>query len=821
MIAAIVPTIDGVGTPHGVYSNAARAEGVLQVLRRSAEPAGLLLVLEDLHWADPDSLAVLEYLGDNLSTDRVLCLATTRDEPPTPAIALFHRLQVRRAGTHLALSRLDDDQVRVMVRACDPDATADTVRRVQRTADGIPFLVEEALATPGVPALFADGVRARLTALGDEDREVLGAAALLGHRFDWRDLAEIAGLAEDKVERSLRNGVDAQILQMVDGDVVFRHSLTRDAVLAEILPPRRAELAARALARLERSHPGLPGAWTDVAADLAAQAGHRERASRLLVASGRAALERGALATAIDPLSRAAEAIPPSRSRDVDDLLLEALALAGRVDEALQVSERLGPPAGPEVDDAPRRAGLHLMLAQAATAATRWSIAHRHVRLATDIVAGQPPPALQGRIAVLEAELLMADGDHHAARQRAQAALAMRGATPEVRCQALEILGRVERGMDLDEARRVFEQAFATADDAGLAVWRLRALHELGTIDMFEDADSKRLAEARSLATQLGAASTGAVIDLQLAALGLFRFESGEADRHARSALATSTRLGLDKIRATALVFLAEAYALHRDRAEAERHAALAQTAAPGDDEIEGSARAGVDGILALLDGDTDGALHGIGRGVAALDRVATGPAHYLGLWPLLLAASSAPDAPGALDHAHTKGLMVNRINRGFLGYAAAVFAGRARDIERAHKLAREADRNLRPYPVWADIARLYAAEPAIRDQWGQPRTWLTAAADTFQKHDIEPLEKRCRDLLTDPGSTRWAQLGMSARETDVLRLVAEGLSNREIGSRLHISARTAEKHVESLLRKTGARTRTELVARAGPERLT
>ena len=92
--------------------------------------------------------------------------------------------------------------------------------------------------------------------------------------------------------------------------------------------------------------------------------------------------------------------------------------------------------------------------------------------------------------------------------------------------------------------RGAFEQALATADAAGLAVWRLRALHQLGTIDMFDDARTDRLSQARRIADELGAASTGAVIDLQLTAVAMFRYELGEAEHHAQSAVATSSRLG-------------------------------------------------------------------------------------------------------------------------------------------------------------------------------------------------------------------------------------------------------------------------------------
>ena len=80
-----------------------RGEAVLQLLRGLAGPGGLLLVLEDLHWADPDTLAVVEYLSDNLSAELVLCLATCRDERATAAAGLMARLHGRRAAARIVL----------------------------------------------------------------------------------------------------------------------------------------------------------------------------------------------------------------------------------------------------------------------------------------------------------------------------------------------------------------------------------------------------------------------------------------------------------------------------------------------------------------------------------------------------------------------------------------------------------------------------------------------------------------------------------------------------------------------------------------------
>ena len=824
-LRAIVPAIAGSdGEGHGDHSPAVRGEAVLQLLRRLAGPGGLLLVLEDLHWADPDTLAVLEYLSDNLSAEPVLCVATCRHEPTSAAAELMARLRARRAASRIALGRLSAGEVAAMVRACLPTAADEVIARVQRLADGVPFLVEESLAAPGVPSSFADGVRARLAGLSDNERLVLHTAALFGRQFDWRLLPPAAGLPADVIAGALERGVRSQLLA-VDGDRFrFRHMLTREAVAAELLPPRRVTLATRALAALEAAHPGLSGASGDLAADLAIQAGEPGRAGVLLIESGRSALGRGALATAIDTLRCAVDLLTepisgPDQRAEAETLLVESLALAGRVDEAMLIGDRLIAQLTPGGAAATRRAAIHLKLAHAAVDGTRWAAARRYIGIAGDLLAARPEPGLRAQAAVLEAEVALADDEVDRARALAESAFASSGASPEIRCRALELLGRVRRVNDLDGAREAFEQALATADMAGLAVWRLRALHELGTIDMFDHAGTGRLSEARRMAGELGAASTGAVIDLQLTAAAMFRFELDEADRHARSALAAGTRLGLAMTSAIVLVFRAEVCALRRERAEMERFIALACAAAPGDPEVEGSALAGARGMLALLDGDMSSALDTFGRGIAVLDTAPQrGPAHYRGIWPLLLAAHGDARAAAAISHARAIGLTVNRANRGLLGYADAILAGQAGDGARAAELAAAADVDLQHYPVWADLARLCAAEPALAGCWGQPRRWLEAAAGVFGRYGIEPLAVRCRTLLDGPRPSRWSQLGITDRQADVLRLVAAGISNKEIAARLHLSPRTVEKHVENLLRITAAQSRTQLVAIAGPE---
>jgi DNA-binding CsgD family transcriptional regulator len=442
-----------------------------------------------------------------------------------------------------------------------------------------------------------------------------------------------------------------------------------------------------------------------------------------------------------------------------------------------------------------------------------------HLDAARDLLAASPQPALSARAATLEGEVAFADSDVGRARRLADSVITAEHADADVRCHALELLGRIQRINDLGAARGTFERALALADTSRLAIWRLRALHELGTIEMFDHAGTERLIEARRSADDLGAVSTGALIDLQLCAAFMFRFALDEAAQHARSALTISQRLGLAKIRAIVLLFLGEIHALRRENSDMERFLALAGSAAPGDPEIEGSAWAGGRGMLGLLDDDWAGALEALGRGIAILDTLPQqGPASYRGMWPLLLATVGDTRTAAAIAEARQLGVTVNRANRGLLGYADAILAGRTGDRRRATELARAADSELVHYPVWADLARLCAAEPALASDWGEPERWLEAGAQVFAAYGISPLAERCRRLLDGLRPSRWTGLGITNREADVLRLVTEGLANKEIAARLHVSPRTIEKHVESLLRKTATRSRTQLVAVAGPE---
>lgn len=129
------------------------AEGFLRLARASGRDGrGVTVLLDDLHWADAETLAVVEYLADNIAEEPVLVVVTSRPDGPDVLRALIDR----RAVTELRLGRLDDDDVVALTRACLGDASvpAPVLDLVLDRADGIPFFVEELLV-----GLESDGPR--------------------------------------------------------------------------------------------------------------------------------------------------------------------------------------------------------------------------------------------------------------------------------------------------------------------------------------------------------------------------------------------------------------------------------------------------------------------------------------------------------------------------------------------------------------------------------------------------------------------------------------------------------------------------------------
>lgn len=153
-----------------------------------------------------------------------------------------------------------------MVFSCAGDSDPAVLECVVSLGEGVPFLVEEMLVSPGLPRSFADGVVTRLAGLPEEVRLVLLAAAAFGRLFDWRLLSAATGLSEDEVVDALDCGVAVQILAVEGDGFRFRHALTAEAVFQSVTPPRRETLAVAALAAMSDSDGGVPAEAREMAA---------------------------------------------------------------------------------------------------------------------------------------------------------------------------------------------------------------------------------------------------------------------------------------------------------------------------------------------------------------------------------------------------------------------------------------------------------------------------------------------------------------------------------------------------------------------------
>jgi DNA-binding CsgD family transcriptional regulator len=195
-----------------------------------------------------------------------------------------------------------------------------------------------------------------------------------------------------------------------------------------------------------------------------------------------------------------------------------------------------------------------------------------------------------------------------------------------------------------------------------------------------------------------------------------------------------------------------------------------------------------------------------------------------LGLWPLLGAALGRDAAPAAAQVRAAR-MTRHRVIAYLLGYADAILAGRDGQVAAAEAAFDAADAQMGPLMAWhRHYARRLAGEAALIDGWGDPIAWLREAAVYFDGRGDKRVAAACRALLRRAGApvprprpadaglpAELRALGVTGREADVLRLLAEGLTNRQIGERLFLSPRTVEKHVASLLAKTGLQRRAQL----------
>jgi ATP/maltotriose-dependent transcriptional regulator MalT len=355
-------------------------------------------------------------------------------------------------------------------------------------------------------------------------------------------------------------------------------------------------------------------------------------------------------------------------------------------------------------------------------------------------------------------------------------------------------------------------------------LWRVRALQELGTIDMFDTLATDRLEEARRTAERVGALSLAAVVDLQLAAL---YNERGELDAALAAALRcedASRRWGL----ATLPMSLAVQAMVHARRGRrADMDAAFAAARSTGQDSqnVEMNALNNAVCVIHIVDGDLAAATAAADASMEAFRSRPGAVAPFPGLWALL---RTVLGEGGDVARAETTALPFDTpVSRELLTAADAVALGQAGDSKGAADRFARADAALARQEggFRQALARLLVAPAAVADGWGEPVEWLRASLALFEDRGLDAFARRCRDLLRDAGAPvprrgrgdagtvtpALAALGITSREAEVLALVAAGASNRQVAEQLVISMRTVDKHVERLLAKTGTATRAGL----------
>jgi DNA-binding CsgD family transcriptional regulator len=804
------------------------AEAMLRVLRWLSPGRGAILVLEDMHWADRETLTVLEYLADHVAAFPVAVVLTARsDEPGWSGLGSA----LTRDPLYLHLAPLADSQVAVMAAAClGVEAAPEAILAgLRRNAAGLPLLVEDLVGVAGRPGplRYAEIISGRLAGLDAAARGVVEAAAVLGTEVDMDLPGPVSGLAPSAVADAMTAARASGLLTSADGRLAFRHALVRELVLAQLDPRDRARLCRRAAQTLEASGPAA-SVISERLGELWLQAWDPRRAVAALRRAGRAARAAGAIAAAEALVRRALAVAPPDLADAARLELLELLAVAGRIDELSVVGAQALDDLAHDPD---LTAAVHLLLARAAVGAGVSAEAGQHLDAVRRL--GTLSPRRIAQVRIMRAAAVIAGGS--VGRLALYGRLAEQAVTaaeeagdPELSCEALELLAMAVRPRDLTNAAHVLRRELVVAERAGLVLWRLRALNELGNVEALRDARGDRLWRAYELAVRVGALDTAASSLINLAGLYVGTGAIPEAIAAAGQARQLAAALGATQAVAAATALEASAHGLAGCRADMEHGLRRAVELAPGDADIAEWATGGARGLVGLLFEERAEALAAFTRA-----RALGAPIRALDPWypALLVRAVQGEVTISEVEAELTRATVGARFPATWLGYAHAVTLAAAGDAAAAEAAFGNAELAASRYPLFRAIALRLTAEAALQHPFGDPVAWLREAEAVFVARRLARIAGACRALLAQAGApvTRrrgrgdaalapgLLRLGVTAREAEVLELVGERLSNKEIAARLYLSPRTVEKHVASLLLKTGAADRAALGRLARP----
>jgi DNA-binding CsgD family transcriptional regulator/tetratricopeptide (TPR) repeat protein len=866
--------------PAGQAAQARLFELLLGLLGRLGEQRPLVLVVEDLHWADRSTRELLAFLVRNLRRERLLLVVTYRNDEPGQQRLGPYLAELDRASRveRIDLARLDQAQTEAqLVGILGAVPAADLVDGVFARSEGNPFFTEELLAvvrsgSGNLPATLHDLLHGRVAALPDHASEVLAVVAVTGREISHRLLAAVVDLDDRALAEGLRAAVTSQLLVTTSGGDGYevRHALLREVVEADLLPGERARLHA-GLAQTLTEQPELAEGSPAVAdAELAAHwdaAGDLERSLSASVEAGRQAERTLAFAEALRHYERALDLwarVPQAAkfpSIDRATLLEHAAEAAQLVDQHPRAAE-LVRTALAAVDPAadPVRAGLlHERLGRYLWM-TLDDAALPAYEEAVRLVPAEPPSAERARVLAAYAQVLYLMGLNAEGRRVAKEALVVArrvGARREegralgVAGVALAHLGDADGALALlRDARHIAEQQ---ADVEGL----VRACIMLTWVDE----DAGRLEEA------LQSALDGAEAIRRLGSPGWHDFLQGgaadfefmlgrwdQADQHLSAVLERDRLTGTKGVhtrwrRARLDIARGDFAAARRWLKEAEE---LASKAGPAQFDAQFSCPlAYTRAELALWEGRNEEAAEAVSQGLTAAGAVGD-QARCPVLFALGLAAAAARAERALARRASAEAEAARRAGDELLARLEAVGDANASIPAMAAVLlqcrAEHARLHGQPDPAaWAAAAHRWEAlgqpYPTACARWREAEALLARSAPKARveealgaahvtavqlkavplRRELERLAQRGRIRLEPPAQpTPVAEaaapslarsLGLTRRETEVLVLLAEGRTNRQIGQELFITPKTASVHVSRILAKLGVAGRGEAAA--------
>lgn len=845
-----------------------------QFLGRFSAKQPLLVVLENLHWADASSLELLHFVARQISAARValLCTYNPAEREHNPTLRATEQSLVSMGSARLVtlapLSRTATDKLVHSVFGVDESVTKEFSALLYGWTRGNPFFVDETLKalieagrlrqvggtwigweieTLELPRSIRDAVVARLSRLSSPARTIADLAAVIGTRATHEMIAAVSAMPQQELLTALDELRQHHVLvEEADTDVVrydFEHPILRDTLYSELGRARAKMLHSTVAESLEQLHGDRVLEHADELAFHFARAGARHlsaKAVKYLTAAGRLALAKHANREAANYLSAALERLDEDAPAEADVSLMEDLARArqrlGEYDSAMALQERLREDAT-RTEQWARLAAIERRIGLACYWTARFPEALEHYELGLSAARRAGADGLQARLQLNKGICLQELGRAAEAKIEVESALEI-----AERMGDNALLARVQRSLLLlylwtgpaERAREHGLRAIALAEAAGhraVAFQAHWAMAMLGGLTGDAESTKRHIVESERIAEELHSP----VLRIWTAEIAI-EYASFTGDWDAGIALAERT-ISLARGLGRTLVprLLVWASIMYLGRGELERARQYIEEAW----QLSGAAGGGNRGIdvhtvvpahtgLAayhLATGNFEEAVR-IGKaGLAIADSTGYVVWAIHRLLPTIAEASLwANDLAGAAWIGKRLRRDSERLGQK-LGLAwadgcDAMVAMLRGQSEAAVGLLRQAAEQLEAIPFVADAARirrqLARALTETGDREGAMRE-LRRAHDVFARlgaeRELQATRAQLRELGGRPPvrSGSAGAHGLTGREIDIVRLVAERKSNKEIGQALGISPRTVSTHLSNIFPKLAVASRAEL----------